>query len=356
MKSLPIPNFSRTMLVIGAGAHVPYGMPSSIGLTKTIKSLVSECGRISFLNPSYISDKTDIQRDKLKICQLMASLEIVKRGNDAGANGFDIRVGDFLDSFVTSFARSGVYSIDRYLAQQLVDENDTEKARLGKLLIAYFISRFENQIPFGFREFDWIEYIINDFLIDKRNHEAFFNRPPRFITFNYDNILERRLIDHLVEYHRYPTDEAREMISKLNVVHVYGDLNSHLLPDRSDSFYLASSARIKVIGEDRKDLGPLPPDAFFLEALREVNNVYFLGFGFDSLNMERLFNKTEKAHSKKDLRDINFYSTNIGLSLTDINRISASAPFDINLMSAGNCDSLKLIRELAPIFRSLTSK
>src|SRR6266702_8534366 len=146
--------FSKTLLVIGAGAHVPYDMPTSRKLTKTIKELVSHCKKISFLQTNRPGN-TDLDVNKIRICRLLRDMKIINPSPDAVNNAFDIAIGEALDSLVSSFARSKVYSIDRYLANSENSNLTPTNVKIGKLLITFFIKTFEEAKPWGFHEPDW---------------------------------------------------------------------------------------------------------------------------------------------------------------------------------------------------------
>lgn len=143
------------------------------------------------------------------------------------SNSFDIELGKALDNFLDSFAKSQVYSIDAFLAK-FSDEHASEESQnkiteIGKVVLIYFISRYENQTPIGYHKFDWIQFLINEYLKDKDTRTSFFKNPPKFYTFNYDRILERSLMNHLINFHFLEEDTAVQMIKDLKITHIYGD-------------------------------------------------------------------------------------------------------------------------------------
>lgn len=335
--------FADTMLVLGAGAHVPYGLPTSKQLTNTIRDLVIKCSRVILLDPPTYSTKSELDKDKINICRLMDETKIAVRLPTHGSNSFDIMVGDMLDDFIRRFAKSKVYSIDRYMAKGFLSNQDSN-IKLGKLIIAYLIGKYEDKTEWGFHDFDWIEYLINEFLVDPESMKRFFEHPPKIVTFNYDNYFELALMGHLTEYHKKSHEEALLMVSSLNIRHVYGDINSYQESNKGVSFFENAISRIVVAGEERTDV---KIGDFMYETVPSLSKVYFLGFGFDPLNVNCLFSKLARLGR---LDNVTFYASNFGLTQTEMKEIQRGFPFKLKFPSRSS-DGYALIREDFPIFR-----
>lgn len=118
----------------------------------------------------------------------------------------------------------------------------------------------------------------------------------RVVTFNYDRSFELAM---LTMYHHVFDREARmdDLCKAIPIIHVYGALeddihqNALAAPDRLErvpppSVCLKASNGIYVMPEDRSR-----QDDRFQRAeqlIRTADYVYFLGFGFDPLNVKRL--------------------------------------------------------------------
>lgn len=304
MSEIPMYDFSQITLIIGAGAHVPYGFPSGKGLKQEI---------IKYNDRYY---QNNLENELELFC-----------------SKFPNELEDIL-KFTEYFAKSHFYSVDSFMASSLKNE----KGRLleaGKFLISSIILKYEENIKIGFTNEDWIHFLFNDILKDHLND--FLKFPPAIITFNYDNFLERSFYNHLIYAHNYSHEEALNSINYLNITHVYGSTES--LKAEKDIFKIMEN--IKVIGEERESV--------FIDHLSKkighiLNNslyVYFLGFGFDKLNCNLLFrylNEEEKFKS---------YSTNINLSRDECISIGKNLPIKINskfYKNSGNIDCMQLLK------------
>jgi hypothetical protein len=115
------------------------------------------------------------------------------------------------------------------------------------------------------------------------------------VTFSYDRSLEYRFYEAAKQTFGLDIGAAVTLTAKVKILHVYGQLGAFSAVDgpdvrayRSDptpgAITIAANG-IRVIPEARKD------DGAFLEArewFKWADHIAFLGFGFDSLNIERL--------------------------------------------------------------------
>lgn len=337
--------FSKTAIIIGAGAHVSYGLPTAMKLTEILKSLFSEVIKINSLKlrPMYMQVGHKLEPDKVNICKYLHDQNIL---NSKSVED----ISQQLDSFLEEFGRSQVYSIDAYLANILKKEgNDCKNnfATIGKVLISYFINSFERKTPIGLHRFDWIQYLINSFLVDPDSLEKFLKYPPRIFTFNYDNLFERSIATHLVSYHGYTEDKAKEAIEKLKITHIYGHLNTLNISDESQ-IISSGIKNLMVIGEERSEERMKDVSRKIRDSLLGTKSVYFLGFGFDKLNTELILPKTTIDRLQGKMPE--FYSTNIGLSDSMRKKIYSNVPIDIEFFPNKDVDCMKLINEEKPIF------
>lgn len=357
--------FSQTGFIIGAGAHVPYGMPISSQLTEKIKELNYPKKKvITFKPPSKGAD--DLYLEKIQLCKIIADQNLIDRSKHLSSlNSFEIEVGKQLDNFLDTFAGSQVYSIDAFLAKYIKEHKAPHEdilIQIGKIVLIYFIHKYESSTPVGYHRFDWIQFLINNFLKDPKSKDIFFSNPPRISTFNYDRILERSLLGHLVNYHGTELNEAIEQVKSLKIRHFYGDLAEfNEAFDINNPKHIASALkRIRVIGEERLLTVDNESEKFFKE-FKDLKNIYILGYGFDELNNNLLFSnfKKSKIQSRTQFRGINvhgnepslpnFYSTNIGLTEESCREIYNNLDhIHVDLVSYGNAlgkvDSLELLK------------
>lgn len=246
-----------TLLVLGAGASMPYGFPSGSGLRKQICD--ASTGHTNHL------------------------VELLVMNCRVSSN-------DVVD-FAKCFMQSRIASIDSFLSRR-PEYSEMGKAAIAALLIPKEIeTQFDSEISD-----DWYFALWNALVSDVSELEQLAANKIRIITFNYDRSLERYL--HTAIKNTFPNvseEDALKSLSYFNIQHVYGSLGKYGLENNQDTrAYTAklnslslnvATKGLKVIPEARDD------DSIFneaKEAFKWAENVCFLGFGYDSLNVKRL--------------------------------------------------------------------
>lgn len=244
----------NTVLVLGAGASKPYGLPLGLEL------------RLSIL-------QTD-----------PALLDRVYTGPGAAT----ITPGRG-PRFLSAFRGSQEYSIDAFLGKHV------EYADVGKQAIARAILPKEDASRLLHSDPDdhWYRYLVN---VMPQDWEELGDCGLSFVTFNYDRSLEVFLTRSWV--HRFGVSElaALEMLKRFEIVHVYGSLGAieegaaGFVPyggGNEPEWYLYTAAQsLRVIPEDRSDTAAEFSRARAL--IDDADVLCFLGFGFDRTNVERL--------------------------------------------------------------------
>lgn len=344
-------DLSHNLLIIGAGAHKPYNFPTSADIKEKLKEIL-KAGKIILLSNSVtFQQKTDAFMEKYHLCREIKSAGIVPCPENAVNNAYDIVVGEYVDNFLRSFTGSSATSIDSYLAQLTKSESIEKKTiypKLGKFIIAYLISKTENLEPLGCQPSDWIQFLIKEYI--EPDPESFFKNPPKIVTFNYDRLFERYLYEHLTEFHHMHASKAEELISSMDVVHVYGNLGCFTKwNDVSTSFYSQASAQIKVIGEDRDESSLAETKKTIQKYIVQSNKIYFIGYGFDPLNNDIIFKDLEESWRKGKL----IVSTNIGITTRDRARIHEQLGFQPSFIDKvdhlGKVNCLDLLQEKVPL-------
>ncbi len=207
-------------------------------------------------------------------------------------------------------------SIDAWLAK---DENNIS-VDTGKLLIAYFLSRSEND-DFSKNGFfkptlkpksgsdnkkNWYKLLINSMYTDNFNDFGSTNKKLTIITFNYDRSLEYYLFNALKGMYPGHSDEQYfHRLSQIDIFHLYGNIgeclnekspnyvpygiNHSFKSDRErHEFFKELEARaknIKLIPEAQSDIE-------FTKGLKnkleDARYIYFIDFAYDKLNLEIL--------------------------------------------------------------------
>ena len=260
-----------TVLVLGAGASMPYGYPSGAELRQR---LISE----------------DLFQDAIDSRELSRE-DVV--------------------SFCETFRHSGMPSIDAFLSRRGQDKTAstaTTFEHIGKLGIALAL-RKHTTFDALFHKWDeakanridvndnWYEYLwvcLTDG-VTKKNLARFGDNKLKVITFNYDTSLEQYLFTALKNAYGLNDVQAMNELSKISIEHVYGRLTfgiHELCPDQLKygvgglDLISDDADCIQVIDEARGQ------DSSTLErcfgALLGAARIVFLGFGFDSVNVARL--------------------------------------------------------------------
>lgn len=275
-----------TVLVLGAGASVPYGFPTGRTLTRII----------------------------------VESPEWRKRAIWAGVGE------EVIKDFVEIFKRSQLYSVDKFLMLQPEYEN------VGKAAIASVLTEFENSDKLSPNEQGednqadhWYQYLWNCLITD---WEKFKENKLSIVTFNYDRSLEQYLFQAALHtFHGRRVAECKSLVESIPIIHVYGDLGKLGESDGQNSsrpyrslptdagtllreLRLAIS-RIRVVGQRTDSDEHLSK---IHGALASAERICFLGFGFEETNLQLL--KIERLFQENKLR--RFFGSTLGLADAEV--------------------------------------
>ncbi len=285
-----------TVFVLGAGASMPYGYPSGDILRSDIIA--------------NLSDYNDFYREILH-------------------GGFS---EDVISNFKDSFFYSSRASIDAFL------EYRTEFIDIGKRVIARSLIPYENlNTLFEEGKGKWYDYFFNRLSL---SFDDFDKNQFGVITYNYDRSFEQFLFTALKNTYNKTDEECVSKLEKIPIIHVHGKLNDlkwqnsagrEYDKDRNYGAYLLHSANgIKIIHEDIDD------SESFKEAhklLDHSEKIYFLGFGYNEKNLERL--------KISEYLDRTIQGTSLGLLRAETDY--ACKLFDQQI-TLSNCDALTFLR------------
>jgi hypothetical protein len=296
-----------TVLVLGAGASMPYGFPSGKELRK-------------------------------KICE--------KQDNLIELMGPSPSSKDHIKEFVNAFRRSGTPSIDSFL------EYRQEFIPIGKLAIAHALipseigaNLFKLEDP---KNEYWYEYIFNEM---NTNFEEFGNNKISFITFNYDRSLEYYLFNVLKNKYGKTEKDVEEKLIEMEVVHLHGQLGYLPWQDRDDKNKRAydsslNKETIEIAAEEIRiihDEIDVNTDKQFIMAhkiLNEATRIFFLGFGYNQTNLQRL-----KIHEMNDVGKI-LAGTRKGITDNEARQISRNVNGKIKDKNFKDIDIISLFRNI----------
>jgi len=285
----------KTVLILGAGASMPYGYPSGEELNKLI------CNRITDDFSIRIFGKIGFNEAKIR-------------------------------EFRNEFLDSGQYTIDEFL-----EKRDTF-TEIGKNAIVLQLIRREqnNEMNMIGDSINWYKLVFNKM---DTEFNRFHENKISFITFNYDRSLEQYLYKALKSSSGEEPNKVGEMLKKINIIHLYGQMGFLPWQDSSGRHYgntedtnlIQTSAQgIKIVRED------IHNDKEFSKAhelLQEAEKIYFLGFGFNPTNLERL--NISKLPPNKEIAGTSIGLTNHVIKDTELNslqRINSSSLINVNIV------------------------
>ena len=244
----------KVVLILGAGASMPFGFPSGSDLKDRI-----------------VKNLTTIPDVLL----------------DAECNENVIR--DFREALRTS----GKKSVDSFL------EHRKEFGEIGKRAIAHELLKNEAAAESGlFDDSNWYGY-----LFDKLNtrFEEFSQNKVSILTFNYDRSLEYYLLTALQSSYGKTLLQCAEGLRSIPIIHLYGQLGE--LWEEAQSENSVPFGGVQDADEYKQQLAlkkaasgiRIIHDNFLGEQfdlprklLEEAEIVCFLGFGYDTTNLERI--------------------------------------------------------------------
>ncbi len=182
-----------------------------------------------------------------------------------------------LRDFQKRFSASQFFSIDAFIAA-----NPFYKV-LGSLMVAAILLKCEQEQRLNG---DWYQLLFNELVAKGPDF------PPNalsVVTFNYDRSLEMFLFSAFVNAFGLKPMAAWSMVELIKIVHVYGDLGK--LPPSGDTEAVpyGRTGAIRQASERIQLMSPRAEDEK-TTAIRSLTNgaskVVFLGFGFDSMNLD----------------------------------------------------------------------
>lgn len=270
---------TKTLLIIGAGASVPYGYPTG----SQLKDMLCD-----------VNNSQSLKEYMLNILNMGGRKEVI-------------------EVFCQQFRASPDNSIDVFLGKrkgQYISKlinGVTVKCKLtyedfGKLAIANQLIKCEKIDSLNPNDDNWLQYLwnhMNNDVIDD-----FKSNKLKIVTFNYDRVIEQYFQTAIESSYGVETEVATNLReSTIDIVHVYGSLQSldeRAYGAKSDNIGEVANS-VRVISEAREE-----KDTEFKKAhamIAWADKICFIGFGFDSTNLRRL------GFPNHDCSDKTIYST-----------------------------------------------
>jgi hypothetical protein len=252
----------RTVFILGAGASAAYGFSSGLGLLEAARAL-------------------DLPR-------LVNNIGPIPRDNTDGP------ARELHGALTNSLA----VSLDALLEQRPALEVAGKRLMAGMLLEqenAALRNRFASTD-------DWMRVLFAEMSRGAKTIGHFEDNPVTFVTFNYDRLLEHRLIHALCARYGCGLSTGVEVLGSVPIIHLHGDLGALPAQDtggipfgaiEADSVYDAqtldivrrSAERIRIVHTTSVDTIEFKAAH---TALSKAEQIVLLGFGYGDTNLLRL--------------------------------------------------------------------
>jgi hypothetical protein len=295
----------RTCFIVGAGASAPYGFSTGKDLVREVLNNLKDHRNINS-NREFLEGQCGLSQQDL-------------------------------DRFLFDLLRSSSNSVDAFL------EHRPDLLDVGKAAIAHNLIRKEVEANlFTLDDASWLRYLFNRMTCP---FDQFGDNPVSFVTFNYDRNIEHFLHTALCTRYRKDPDVCAKVMARIPIVHLHGSLGSLPWQDPNGRAYdsavtaqaLSTAVTgIKIIHEDLTG----DRDADFQKAKRliaEAEQIFFLGFGFDATNTNRLGLKKFSQPNQRIL------GTALGFFNSELMTIRTRLDERVDLRS--NLDCIGLMRE-----------
>lgn len=308
---------TNTVFVLGAGASVPFGFPTGIGLREMICTQGLQNSNLYGL---------------LGMC---------------GQSPKDIK------DFRNEFEWSGLDSVDAFIARR------PEYQNIGELAIAAALVPMESTTRLFWVDnkrgsSGWYQMLWNAMVDGVAEPKALLENQVRFITFNYDRSLEQYFLTTIQSAFGLDMHSAHALLVKMPLRHVYGSLGDYTEEngfsygghgerghDALVGAVLAAQKSIKTVPAVRPDIDQIAADW-----LASAQRVFIMGFGFDPTNCARinLPNACSEVRNRGESVDICASAFNLTHEEKGWCNVNARGPYNGGLnWATGDC--LALLRE-----------
>ena len=236
---------TRTVFVVGAGASVPYGLPSGVDLLEAARNL----------DPS---GETGII-----LCQGLPSWEMRK----ANLLHFTAAVKRYRGPSIDAFLED--WPAFREIGHEVI------AALMGPLADEARKSRAEKRVKL---EDDWLNYLTQKMRIDAGTWERFCENPITFVTFNFDTVIEEEMSEALHSFYGQVADVNRLP----QVIHVHGRLPTYR--GLTQRWVADAAQQLKVVHDE---LDPVAVEEA-QDAIKAAEVVCFLGMSYQAANLQTI--------------------------------------------------------------------
>lgn len=230
-----------------------------------------------------------------KCCGLPLGWDMVDDARRMGKSGSGVRL------LLNALADSGygskddliafIKTINFYTGPSIDDllEHQPAFRNLGRLVIAALMAQAVLGKPFRMipenRSDDWLGFVIERMLRGSGSDLSLLasaGHRVAFVTFNFDTIIEDRLVYTVMTTYGVTEERAKEVLASVEVVHVHGALPPR--PEFTPDWVRRASEQIRIVHDDLNN----DTTRRARELIARADTVCFLGFSYQRQNMNTL--------------------------------------------------------------------
>lgn len=325
-----------SIFILGAGASASYGLPLGDDLTFLLKTnwlfystYETEAETGTYLKANKIKMSINNGHDELKklrellkytsetiendpvnfyIEKISNFYQYLMKNNRDDGNYIDI---DTLRSFFEDLSKSDAWTIDTFLSTFPKHDPYVE---IGKALIAFNINIFEYLHNNKCTNLDdnWLKYffyrIFSHVKSNDINSENIIAHIPSFLSFNYDEIVKRKMFVYLKSLNLINIGSYQSFVRMIEhkFIHIYGNIkSSNEIPSLKDNQDIYTTSKDIIIA--RGDSHPNQENINKL--LMHKTQIYLLGYGWDITNNKLIFQTDENLRNKLSKGNNNIYTS-----------------------------------------------
>ena len=271
-----------TVFVLGAGASVHYGYPTGAELIDGVRERAGVLLR-------HVEGRI---KDRLNN---MLDYQTAHYGQfDPASMEHHKRTRSECEQFINNLNEFNPLSIDHFLNQH------PSLAPLGKMLIANVLRSRQRQTKERFpgdgavdaiqrTRHDWLRFVTHELTSGASRDDFVSGNNVKFVTFNYETSLERRLTSALTASEVLGENVLIDSFLRDRIIHVYGSLRDIPVAgedhdtDREWNNAFRAGQDLCVIADFDKDRY-LAEQRLATSWLQAAQEIFILGYGFDETN------------------------------------------------------------------------
>lgn len=281
----------KRLLITGAGSSAPYGFP-------TADKILAEFHNYLNIDKDHRTIKGLLARDHTSetIKNLQTSIEVIGK-------------------HIKSTRHT---TIDRVI-NQFDKMNDRNTVALAKAIMLDIIIKYERQYtnPYVPHPRDWLDNIFET--CGEIDEQKYLLENYKFITFNYDRMIEYYIYDLLKNTLHIDQASCIEYLNTLDVIHIHGIASHFHIIDEGSNF---GDESIVMNFANHIDNVNIMTSEFSDQMSNKIKNniewadqVIFLGLGYHEINLRKLHIENKNLWGCKDI-----YGTSYELVERDVER------------------------------------